>query len=133
RVHRMGQHRPVQVFNLVMRDSIEERVLRVLQQKRNLFEELFAGTSDEIALDSMGQQAFLETMRELFGAGPAPAPPEVTVITPLAAEPAVPAPPCEMPVETGQALLEAGVQFLEALATAFTGPGAQVTTDPRTG
>jgi hypothetical protein len=72
-------------------------------------------------------------MRELFGAGPPPAAPEVTVITPLAAEPAVPAPPCEMPAETGQALLEAGVQFLEALATAFTGPGAQVTTDPRTG
>ncbi len=52
RVHRMGQHRPVQVFNLVMRDSIEERVLRVLQQKRNLFEELFAGSGDEIVLDS---------------------------------------------------------------------------------
>ena len=33
RVHRMGQHRPVQVFNLVMRDSIEERVLRTLDVK----------------------------------------------------------------------------------------------------
>ena len=31
RVHRMGQHRPVQVFNLVTRDSIEERVLRTLR------------------------------------------------------------------------------------------------------
>src|SRR5437764_11271189 len=58
RVYRMGQHRPVQVFNLVMRDSIEERVLRVLQQKRNLFNELFSGSSDEIALDAMGQQTF---------------------------------------------------------------------------
>ena len=38
RVHRMGQHRPVQVFNLVMRDSIEERVLRTLEQKRSLFD-----------------------------------------------------------------------------------------------
>ncbi len=133
RVHRMGQHRPVQVFNLVMRDSIEERVLRVLQQKRDLFTELFGGSSDEIALDTMGQQAFLEAMRELFGPTvAAPATPEATVVTPLAAEPAV-STPREVPAETGQALLQAGVQFLEALATAFTGPGSQVTTDPRTG
>ena len=38
RVHRMGQHRPVQVFNLVTRDSIEERVLRTLELKRSLFD-----------------------------------------------------------------------------------------------
>ncbi len=43
RVHRMGQHRPVQVFNLVMRDSIEERVLRTLEQKRSLFDGDFHG------------------------------------------------------------------------------------------
>ena len=36
-VHRMGQQRPVQVFNLVTRDSIEERVLRSLAQKQSLF------------------------------------------------------------------------------------------------
>src|SRR5438552_7080957 len=66
RVHRMGQHRPVQVFNLVMRDSIEERVLRTLEQKRSLFGALFGGTDDEVAFASLGQQAFLETVRELF-------------------------------------------------------------------
>ena len=66
RVHRMGQHRPVQVYNFVMRDSIEERVLTVLEQKRSLFTELFSGTSDEIAIDGMGQQAFLDAMRDLF-------------------------------------------------------------------
>jgi SNF2 family DNA or RNA helicase len=131
RVHRMGQHRPVQVFNLVMRDSIEERVLRVVEQKRSLFEALFAGTSDEIALDAMGQQAFLEAMRELFGpAAPAVTAPEVTVVTPAADAAVVVR---EVPAETGQAVLQAGVQFLEALATALGGPGAQVTTDPRTG
>ena len=50
RVHRMGQHRPVQVFNLVMRDSIEERVLRTLAVKRSLFTEIFTGTNDEVSL-----------------------------------------------------------------------------------
>src|SRR5437764_8252652 len=46
RVHRMGQHRPVQVFNLVTRDSIEERVLRTLDRKRLIFAGVFTGTSD---------------------------------------------------------------------------------------
>ena len=41
RVHRMGQHRPVQVFNLVTRGSIEERVLKTLEQKRSLFDGVF--------------------------------------------------------------------------------------------
>jgi SNF2 family DNA or RNA helicase len=122
RVHRMGQHRPVQVFNLVMRDSIEERVLRVLEQKRNLFAELFSGSSDEIALDSMGQQEFLEAMRELF------APPGAE---PVAAAPAEPAPVPREANAGGQALVEAGVRFLEALAAAMA--AGQVTTDPRTG
>ena len=63
RVHRMGQHRPVQVFNLVTRDSIEERVLRTLEQKRSLLTEIFAGDNDEVAFGSLGHQAFLETMR----------------------------------------------------------------------
>src|SRR2546422_5120260 len=67
RVHRMGQHRPVQAFNLVVRDSIEERVLRTLEQKRSLFTAVFARTSEEVIFDAMGQQTFLETVRDLFG------------------------------------------------------------------
>ena len=122
RVHRMGQHRPVHVFNLVMRDSIEERVLRVVEQKRSLFEALFSGGGDEIALDGMGQQAFLDTMRDLFGpATPAPA-----------EAPPPPATPAHLPAEATAALAQAGIVFLEALAAALTTPG-QLTTDPRTG
>jgi SNF2 family DNA or RNA helicase len=127
RVHRMGQHRPVQVFNLVMRDSIEERVLRVVDQKRGLFEELFAGDNDEIAFGSLGQQAFLEAMRELFApvvsAPVAPAEPQVEESTPRESTRS----------PAAQTLLQAGVSFLEALAAALSGPGTQVTTDPRTG
>src|SRR5256714_6722693 len=52
RVHRMGQHRPVQVFNLVTRDSIEERVLKTVAMKRTLFEGVFAGTADEVGFDA---------------------------------------------------------------------------------
>jgi SNF2 family DNA or RNA helicase len=109
RVHRMGQHRPVQVFHLVTRDSIEERVLRALQSKRSLFEGVFSGTSDEVLFDSLGQQAFLETVRTLVGAEPAPEEPA----------PAPPVPPPVAAADPRQALMQAGVQFLEALAALF--------------
>jgi superfamily II DNA or RNA helicase len=132
RVHRMGQHRPVQVFNLVTRDSIEERVLRTLAQKRSLFGALFGGTDDEVAFASLGQQAFLTAVRELFDPAAPPA---------KAAEPAPPAPAAngqapEPAPEARAALVQAGVQFLEALAAVLTGAAngsALVSTDPRTG
>ena len=103
RVHRMGQHRPVQVFNLVMRDSIEERVLRTLQAKRSLFAGVFSGTSDEVLFAELGQRAFLETVRALLGEE-VPAPESEPSVAPAPA------------ADPRQALVQAGVQFLEALA-----------------
>jgi superfamily II DNA or RNA helicase len=134
RVHRMGQHRPVQVINLVMRDSIEERVLRTLQQKRSLFSELFGGTSDEVVFSGLGQQAFLDTVRGLL----APPSGEPSTPAPVEADPALaegPVPRIER-VALPQPLLEAGIQFLEALAAALA-PSVNgspvVRTDERTG
>ncbi|HZY90485.1 MAG TPA: DEAD/DEAH box helicase, partial [Gemmataceae bacterium] len=75
RVHRMGQHRPVQVINLVTRDSIEERVLKTLEVKRSLFEGVFTGTADEISFASLGQRSLLDTMRQLVVPEEPPAPP----------------------------------------------------------
>jgi superfamily II DNA or RNA helicase len=106
RVHRMGQHRPVQVFNLVTRGSIEERVLRSLAQKRNLFEGVFSGTSNEVLIDQLGQQAFLDNIRALIAEEP---------VTPVALPDGV-ATPAEPGFDPRQALIQAGVQFLEALA-----------------
>jgi SNF2 family DNA or RNA helicase len=129
RVHRMGQHRPVQVFNLVMRDSIEERVLKTVEQKRALFEGLFDGTSDEVLFNAPGQQAFLDSMKQLFvppvEEPPAPEPVPANGVTPAYIPPAPNG-------EPGVALLQASVQFLEALQIALSTPGA-LTTDPRTG
>jgi SNF2 family DNA or RNA helicase len=108
RVHRMGQHRPVQVFNFVTRDSVEERVLRTLDNKRSLFESVFGGSNDSVEFEALGNQAFLETVRELFTDTPAKS----------AAEPVA------MPVEAAdptRKVVLAGVQFLEALAAAAGG------------
>jgi superfamily II DNA or RNA helicase len=111
RVHRMGQHRPVQVINLITRGTIEERVLKTLQRKRTLFDGLFSGTSDEVAFEGVGQQTFLETVRDLVSEQePRPEPPAPPP-APAAAEPAA---------VSLQAVLQAGVQFLEALAGLLT-------------
>jgi hypothetical protein len=136
RVHRMGQHRPVQVINLVTRDSIEERVLKTVSLKRSLFEGVFAGTADEVSFATLGQQAFLDAVRGLIAEGGAESP---------STQYTVPGTPQAGP-DPRQALVQAGVQFLEALAgmlgsasPAANGNGVPpllapfVATDPRTG
>ena len=51
RVHRLGQQEPVQVFNLISRGGIEERVANGLSAKAALFEAVFAGEDDEALFD----------------------------------------------------------------------------------
>jgi SNF2 family DNA or RNA helicase len=108
RVHRMGQHRPVQVFHLVTRDSIEERVLKAVAGKQSLFDGVFGGTGDEVLLPSLDQRAFLDTVRTLVGADEA----RDELASALAA-------PAAGLVDPRQAVFQAGVQFLEALAGLF--------------
>jgi superfamily II DNA or RNA helicase len=75
RVHRMGQDRPVRVVHLVTRNSIEERVLKVVEQKRALFAGLFDGDTDEVSFAALGQPKFLDAVRDLLeGEAPAVAP-----------------------------------------------------------
>jgi SNF2 family DNA or RNA helicase len=109
RVHRMGQHRPVQVFNFVTRGTIEERVLRAVAQKRTLFEGVFAGTSDEVEFAALGNQGFLEVVRALIAEPEAQPPPPLPSLPLAAPEPA-------------QVLAEAAVRFLEALAAVMSAP-----------
>jgi SNF2 family DNA or RNA helicase len=121
RVHRMGQQRPVRVIQFVARATIEERVLRTLEQKRSLFESVFTEDRDEIDFEALNQWPFLDTIREVVGEEA------------LAAE-AAPDP--------RQAVVQAGVQLLEALAALYAKPaggdgaaglGSLVGTDARTG
>jgi superfamily II DNA/RNA helicase len=101
RVHRMGQSRPVRVVNLVTRGTIEERVLRTLEAKQNLFAGVFDGDEDEIAFASVNQPKFLDAVRDLLAEPrPDPAPPQ-------AAGP---------DVDGRLALWHAGAQMIEALS-----------------
>jgi hypothetical protein len=51
RIHRIGQKRPIDVYNLVSRACIEERIAGIVSDKRALFRGLFEGSSDEIKFE----------------------------------------------------------------------------------
>jgi SNF2 family DNA or RNA helicase len=63
RLHRLGQKQPVQVFNLVTENSIEERIGTLVGQKRAVFNELFDGTGDEVIYDKAS--SFYEQVRSV--------------------------------------------------------------------
>lgn len=87
RIHRLGQTRPIEILNLCLAGSIEEHLLRILDEKLNMFElvvgelemilgpleeegdfeelvaELSAGSPNRQALE----QAMLELERQLLG------------------------------------------------------------------
>ena len=51
RIHRLGQERPIDVFNLMTRRLIEERIAGLVADKRALFKGLFEGTTEELRFD----------------------------------------------------------------------------------
>jgi SNF2 family DNA or RNA helicase len=67
RVHRMGQQRSVQVLHFVTKGAIEERVLKVVESKRALFEGLLVDQADEVVLDEPTGAGWIERARVLLG------------------------------------------------------------------
>jgi SNF2 family DNA or RNA helicase len=59
RAHRIGVDGPVNVTRFLMLDTIEERIDRVLQEKRDLFDVIFSGAE--------GRRKLRLTQEELFG------------------------------------------------------------------
>ncbi|MEK7330578.1 MAG: SNF2-related protein [Candidatus Eisenbacteria bacterium] len=79
RVHRIGQTEPVRIFNLAARDTIEDYILEVLDEKINMFElvvgevgEILGNLEDErefedIVLDLWTKAESAESARASFG------------------------------------------------------------------
>jgi superfamily II DNA or RNA helicase len=65
RAHRIGQARPVTVYRLITEETIEERILELHREKRELADALLSGTDDVAELGH-------ELLSELLGDGPAP-------------------------------------------------------------
>ncbi|KAI9227603.1 MAG: SNF2 family N-terminal domain-containing protein [Piptocephalis tieghemiana] len=47
RVYRLGQTRPVRVFQLIIADSVEERVMQIQRRKRDMIQKAFSGLQYE--------------------------------------------------------------------------------------
>ena len=54
RIHRLGQRRPIDVYNLVSEPGIESRIADLVGSKKAFFTGLFDGTTDEIAFERSG-------------------------------------------------------------------------------
>jgi SNF2 family DNA or RNA helicase len=59
RAHRIGQDRPVTVYRLITKDTIEERILELHREKRALAEALLEGTDAAADFTAEDLQALL--------------------------------------------------------------------------
>ncbi|MCD8325980.1 MAG: SNF2 family helicase [Lachnospiraceae bacterium] len=60
RAHRIGQTRQVTVYRLIMKGTIEERILRLQEEKRDLADQILSGEGTSIA--SLSQEELLELL-----------------------------------------------------------------------
>jgi hypothetical protein len=78
RIHRMGQSRPVEVYNLVSAGGLESRIEALVETKRAMFKGLFDGDSDAVSFEHSG--SFLSRVERLLtpatpsSGGPEPEP-----------------------------------------------------------
>jgi superfamily II DNA or RNA helicase len=68
RIHRIGQKHPIDVFNLVSRGCIEERIAALVSDKRALFKGLFEGQKNEVSFDRSG--SILSVLDQLLEKAP---------------------------------------------------------------
>ena len=72
RIHRLGQRRPIDVYNLVSEPGIESRIADLVGSKKALFSGLFDGTTDEVVFERSG--SFLSRIERIVAPAIAPAP-----------------------------------------------------------
>jgi hypothetical protein len=162
----------VQVVHFLTTDSIEERVWETIRLKKSLFAGVFDSPIAEVSFAALGRKSVLEAVKEVFAGQPGRPKPAIEVAPPVAvpvaaraepahpteaarrdgsaaapptAPPAAPTPELEPLAGAAAGLLEAGIRFLETLASpAGAGTGetsgapirrwlsTAVQTDPRT-
>lgn len=76
RIHRLGQEMPIQVLNLVSKDSIEESMIERLKFKSSMFEGVLDGGDDTIFLSDDKFQGFMSTISPALSLGEGKSPKE---------------------------------------------------------
>ena len=64
RIYRLGQRRPIDVYNLVSEPGIESRIADLVGSKKAFFTGLFDGTTDEVAFERSG--SFLSRVERMI-------------------------------------------------------------------
>jgi SNF2 family DNA or RNA helicase len=72
RIHRLGQRRPIDVYNLVSEPGIESRIADLVGSKKAFFTGLFDGTTDEVTFERSG--SFLSRIERIVAPAISPAP-----------------------------------------------------------
>jgi superfamily II DNA or RNA helicase len=72
RIYRLGQHRPIDVYNLVSEPGIESRISDLVGTKQAFFVGLFDGTTDEVTFARSG--SFLSRIERVVAPALEPAP-----------------------------------------------------------
>jgi superfamily II DNA or RNA helicase len=72
RIHRLGQRRPIDVYNLVSEPGIESRIADIVGSKKALFTGLFEGTTDEVMFERSG--SFLSRVERVVTPAISPVP-----------------------------------------------------------
>ena len=65
RAHRMGQSGSVVVINLLCRNTVEEKLVKMLKDKQGLFDEVFGDISDPSQAKPSAQLSLRELLKEL--------------------------------------------------------------------
>jgi superfamily II DNA/RNA helicase len=80
RIYRLGQRRPIDVYNLVSEPGIESRIADIVGSKQALFTGLFDGTTDEVTFERSG--TFLSRLERIVEPALAPAQTSADVAAP---------------------------------------------------
>jgi superfamily II DNA or RNA helicase len=104
RVHRLGQTRPVQVFNFIAQGTIEEGMLDVIKFKRSMFAGVLDGGEKEVFLGGSRLKKFIDTVDQATRKIPAAVAEEIL-------EP-------EAPARAGAALQDSGADVPTTIVSA---------------
>ena len=60
RAHRIGQEKQVSVFKLIMKDTVEENILKLQEQKQDLADQIISG--EQVSIGSLTREELLKIL-----------------------------------------------------------------------
>src|SRR2546425_959823 len=123
RVHRIGSKRSVQEILVVTKESIEESILRLHETKKNVLENIWARSGEDIIAAPGGSGSFREMVRSLLQ----------TAVPTTSMQPGEAASRREVPAERLAAVAEPGAETAEPLAEISERAAAEIAEPAATG